>query len=264
MPSANALLATLREIRASGRMALCGYFLAGYPTPEAFYRYVRAARMLDVIEYGIPADNPTMDGTVIATAHEIVTDQRGIGAETALALIGGLRDVRPPRFVMTYSRVGRELDGFLRLCTINGLQGMLAPDMDEDELRFLATIMRALDLAVVTLVDARADAATLERQVRLGDIIYLKAAPGRTGTPADIEGELQELIASSVARIRALRAELPIAVGIGIQRPDQVAALARLDIDMAVIGTSLVARLSEGEGAMVDYLRAMRAATERI
>ena len=67
----------------------------------------------------------------------------GVGggdAERALALIGGLRDVRQPRFVMTYSRVGRELDGFLRLCLLNGLHGMLAPDMDEDEIRLLHII----------------------------------------------------------------------------------------------------------------------------
>ncbi|MDX2138745.1 MAG: tryptophan synthase subunit alpha, partial [Chloroflexota bacterium] len=149
MASENHLLETLRENRAAGRMSLCGYFLAGYPTPEAFYRVVRAADALDVIEYGIPADNPAMDGAVIAQAHEVVTAQRGLGAETALSLIGGLRDVRQPGFVMTYSRVGRELDGFLRLCLLNGLHGMLAPDMEEDEIRLLAGIMHALNLAVV-------------------------------------------------------------------------------------------------------------------
>jgi tryptophan synthase alpha chain len=263
MPANNHLLATLRETRAAGRIALCGYFLAGYPTPEAFYRVVRAAQALDVIEYGIPADNPTMDGHVISEAHSVVTDQRGIGAETALALVGGLRDLRMPRFVMTYSRVGRELDGFLRLCIMNGLHGMLAPDMDEEELRFLATIMRTLDLAVVTLVDARADDTVLERQVRLGDVVYLKAAPGRTGTPAEIDGALHAVIESSIRRIRGLRPDMPIAVGIGIQRPDQVAALARLGVDMAVIGTKLVERTAEGEQAVAEYVTAMREAGTR-
>lgn len=263
MPGTNHLLATLQATRAAGRIALCGYFLAGYPNPEAFYRVVRAAQALDVIEYGIPADNPTMDGAVISEAHAIVTEQRGIGAETALALIGGLRDLRVPRFVMTYSRVGRELDGFLRLCMMNGLHGMLAPDMDEEELRFLATIMRTLDLAVVTLVDARADDAVLERQVRLGDVVYLKASPGPTGTAAEIDGTLHTLIESTIQRVRALRPHMPIAVGIGIQRPDQVTALAKLGVDMAVIGTKLVERAAEGEQAVAEYVMAMREAGRR-
>lgn len=262
MHTPNRLLRVLQEARASKRVALCGYFLAGYPSPELFYRAVRAAEPLDVIEYGIPADNPSMDGQVIASAHTTVIRERGLGAETALALIGGLQDIRQPRFAMTYSVVGRELDGFLRLCLTNGLHGMLAPDMDEEETRFVATIMRALNLAVVRLLDSRADAATIERVVRLGDIIYLKAAPGATGTAAVLEGELAARLEAIIGRIRALRPELPVAVGIGIQRPEQVAALGRLGVDMAVIGTRLVEKVAQGDEAMIAYLREMRAAAD--
>src|SRR5262245_15060214 len=106
----NPLLDTLRQTRQSGRMALCGYFLIGYPTPDAFFRMVRAGRELDVVEYGIPADQPALDGPVIAGAHQIVTGKLGIHAEPALALVGGLRDIPQPRFVMTYAQVGRALD----------------------------------------------------------------------------------------------------------------------------------------------------------
>ena len=91
MINENWLLHTLRRTRASGRMALCGYFLSGYPTPDDFYRLVRAASDLDVIEFGIPSSNPAMDGPVIATAHEMVVQQRGIGAETALQSRAGVR-----------------------------------------------------------------------------------------------------------------------------------------------------------------------------
>lgn len=260
MESSNHLLRVLREIRESRRIALCGYFLAGYPTPETFYQMVRAAGLLDVIEYGIPADNPIMDGRVIAGAHTTVIQERGLGAETALALIGGLRDIRQPRFAMTYSRVGRELDGFLRLCLTNGLHGMLAPDMEEEEVRFVATIMRALNLAVVRLLDAQADDVTIERSVRLGDIIYLKAAAGPTGTSAALDGSLYTRLDEVIRRIRSLRPEMPIGVGIGIQRPEQIAALARLGVDMAVIGTRLVEQVALGEESMVAYLKEMRAA----
>src|SRR5690606_5232507 len=191
----NPLLATLRCVRQSGRMALCGYFLAGFPTPDDFYRMVRAAVGLDVIEFGVPADDPALDGEVIAKAHRVVTAQRGIHAEPALALIGGLRDLPQPRFVMTYAAVGRSLDGFLRLCVENGVHGVLAPDIDPEEGAFVASRARALGLATITLLDARADDETLRTCVELGDLIYLKAALGPTGEKADIEGELGRMIA---------------------------------------------------------------------
>lgn len=257
----NPLTRTLREIKASGRVALCGYFLAGYPTPDEFYRAVRAARGLDVIEFGIPSLDPALDGPIIASAHEVVIQQRGIGAETSMALIGGLRHIPQPRFVMTYTEIGRALPGFLRLCTENNIHGMIAPDIEPDEGRYVKSIAEALNLAVLTLIDARAPDATLRQRIELGDVVYLKAGAGRTGQPADVEGEVGDVLAEAVGRIRAIDASIPIAVGIGVQRPEQVAALAHLDVDMVIVGTKIIERLQAGEQALVEYIESLRAAT---
>lgn len=261
MANENSLLRTIREIRASGRIALCGYFLAGYPTPDEFFRAVRAARGLDVIEFGIPSVNPALDGPVIASAHEVVTQQHGIGAETAMALIGGLRHIPQPRFVMTYTEVGRALPGFLRLCTENNIHGMIAPDIQPEEGRYVKSIAEALNLAVLTLIDARAANATLRQRIELGDIVYLKAGTGRTGQPADIEGDLGDVLAEAVSRIRAVAPETPIAAGIGLQRPEQVTALARLGVDMVIVGTKIIECLQAGEQTLVEYIQSLREAT---
>jgi tryptophan synthase alpha chain len=261
MVNENRLLLTLKHTRASGRMALCGYFLAGYPAPDEFYRLVRAASNLDVIEFGIPSTNPAMDGPVIASAHEMVVHQRGIGAETAMALIGGLRHISQPRVVMIYTEVGRALAGFLRLCVENEIHGMIAPDIEPEEGRYVKTIAEALNLAVLTLIDAHTPDDVLRQRITLGNIVYLKAGTGRTGQPADIEGELGVVVADTIRRIRSMDPDIPIAVGIGLQRPPQVAALARLDADMAIIGTKLVEKLQAGESAVVDYIQTLREAT---
>ncbi len=261
MTNGNPLLRTLRSIRASGRMALCGYYLAGYPTPDDFFRAVRVSEALDVIEYGIPASNPALDGPIIASAHEVVTKERGIGAEAAMALIGGLRHIPQPRFVMTYTEVGRALAGFLRLCVENDIHGIIAPDIDPEEGRYVKTIAAALNLATLMLLDARADDATVRQRTELADIIYLKAGAGRTGQPADVMGETGDALAEAIGRIRAVDPEMPIAVGIGLQKPEQVAALARLDVDMAIVGTKIVEHLQKGEQALVEYIQALREAT---
>lgn len=261
MPFTNPLIHTLKSTRNAGRMALCGYFLVGYPTPDGFYQMVRAAADLDIIEYGIPAENPSMDGTVIAHAHEVVTAVRGIHAEPALALIGGLRSIPQPRIVMTYVEVGRNLDGFLRLCVENQVHGMIAPDMDASESQHVKIITSALNLALILLLDARADDATVAQVCDLADVIYLKASTGRTGQSADIDGDLRDTIQHAVHRIRKIKPEMPIAVGIGLQRPEQVNALTRLDVDMAVVGTKIVEHLQSGEQSLVDYVHALREAT---
>ncbi|MEO8608369.1 MAG: tryptophan synthase subunit alpha [Chloroflexota bacterium] len=258
----NPLITTLQQTRKQGRMALCGYFLVGYPTPDEFFRSVRASVDLDVIEFGIPADEPRMDGPVIASAHQVVTGQRGIHAEPALALIGGLRTLPQPRLVMTYAAVGRSLDGFLKLCVENEIDGMIAPDIDPVEGAQVAQKARALGLAFITLLDARASDEAVRWSVENGDLVYIKASTSMTtGQSADIGGELRSILADIIGRVRAIKPSVPVGVGIGLQRPEQVAELASLDVDMAIVGTKIVEHVQTGENSLVKYIRSLREAT---
>jgi tryptophan synthase alpha chain len=261
MRPADALLSRIREVNAQGRAALCGYFLAGYPNPDTFYRAVRAADALDVIEYGVPADDPTIDGATIAGAHRVVTRQRGIHVEPALALIGGV-DAPQSSFVMTYTRVGRELQGFLRLCAQNDLSGVLVPDIDLEEGRFVAAGARALGLAVVSLADARAPQGELEQAALGSDVVYLKVAAGVTGGVLDLTSQRRE-IEAALGQLRAARADTLIAAGIGVQTPEHVAALAGLGVDMIVVGTKVVEHMTLSSDRLSHYLTTLREATWR-
>jgi tryptophan synthase alpha chain len=256
---ANALLGRIREVNAAGRTALCGYFLAGYPDPDTFYRAVRTAGALDVIEYGVPADDPSMDGATIAEAHRVVTRQRGIHVEPALALIGGI-NAPQPSFVMTYTRVGRELQGFLRLCAKNDLSGVLVPDIDPEEAHFVTAGARLLGLAVISLVDARASREALT-QVAIGsDMVYLKVATGPTGEQLDLALQRQR-VEAALKGLRSVRPDLLVAAGVGVQTPDHVAALAELGVDMVIVGTKVVEHTAGGVEGLSAYRASLRSAT---
>ncbi len=260
MKPADVLVRRIREINAQGRAALCGYFLAGYPNPDIFYRAVRAADALDVIEYGVPADDPTIDGTTIAEAHRVVTHQQGIHVEPALALIGGV-DAPQPSFVMTYTQVGRELQGFLRLCAQNDLSGVLVPDVDPGEGRFVADGARALGLAVISLADARASREELERTALDSDVVYLKVASGSTGEVLDLASQRQR-IETALGYLRTARPDLLVAAGIGVQTPEHVAALADLGVNMIVVGTKVVEHTTLGPVSLSRYLATLHEATQ--
>jgi len=259
--STNPLLLRLQEVRQSGRMALCGYFLAGYPTPDAFFRMVRAANDLDIIEFGIPADEPILDGPIIASAHQVVTRQRGIHAEPALALIGGLQALQQPRFVMTYTAVGRALGGFLKLCVENGIHGILAPDIDPSEGAQVAAQARSLGLASITLLDARATDESVQWSAQNGDLIYIKASPGATGQLTPALNDLSKLLSDIINRVRGVNPSIPIGVGIGLQKPEQIKELTKLGVDMAIVGTKIVEHLDAGEEELTNYIQMLHSAT---
>jgi tryptophan synthase alpha subunit len=252
------LLSTVRRVRESGHIALCGYFLAGFPTPIEFYRLVRAAQRLDVVEFGIPSGNPSFDGPTIANAHQVAVRERGLDAETSLALIGGLRDVFPPRFVMTYAEDGRNLHGFLHSCTSNNIQGVLAPDVDRTEARHVAFLAQAMDLAFIRFVDPDMDQDEIDEAALISDMLYLRIAAGSTGGSATFELATCERVRALLRRVRELNPKILVAGGIGIRRADQIASLASLGLDMAIVGTTFVEQLSLGPGQLsikVDELR---------
>ena len=259
MGRTNALVAHVQQIRRRGRMALCGYLLAGYPTPEEFYRAVRAAGRLDVIEFGLPSVEPRLDGPVISGAHQVVVGERGIYTETALALLGGLRDLAQPRFVMTYAREGRELDGFLSLCEKNAI---LAPDLEVDEAAYVSERARWLGLAFVGFCSNTMPYARVAEMARISDVMYVQLAKGPTGSSLTLGEEQLAELRDLAAFVRESNGDTLVAGGIGIQCGEQVARLAEADLDMVVVGTKLVHCLQEDqldlEGCLEELSNAAR------
>lgn len=263
MTTTNRLLTTLQQIKASGRLALCGYFLAGYPSPKVFYEMVRASEKLDVIEFGIPTGHPDLDGPIISGAHKVVIDSRGMDAETALALIGGLRDIPQPGFVMTYTQEGRKLDGFLRKCVEDGIYGIFAPDIAFAEGRYVASIANALHLAYVSFLDCSMPEAEIAQTVAISDIVYIKASKGVTGQIAELDQRESDELFTTISFIRRCKPKVVIAIGVGIQKPEQIQQLAPLDIDMVIVGSKLMEYLTSGTNALTEYIQSLYLAAFR-
>jgi len=213
---------------------------------------------LDVMEFGIPSRTPWLDGPVIARAHDVAVRQRGLDPETALALIGGLRDLTAPRIVMTYAADGRGHHGFLRSCVSHGIHGVFAPDLDAKEARDVAFLAHAMDLAFVRFVDPTMTWQKVDEAAATSDILYVRTAAGPTGGLAALDADSCHWLSALVKRARKLNTEVILAGGIGIRTSQQVAALGSLDFDMAIVGTALIEQSELGVDSMsakVDELR---------
>lgn len=263
MSRSNPLIRKITEINASGRVALCGYFLTGYDTPKHFYSLVRSCDCVDIFEFGIPSETPHLDGITIAQAHNHVYSKIGMDAETSLSLIGGLAEIHQPRFIMTYTKEARELDGFLKLCLKNNIHGILAPDVPIEEAQRVALIASSLHLAYVGFVDTSMTAAQIQSIVQLCDIVYLKVSHGSTGVQGVFCEATLHMIKEHIRAIRNYKQNILIAAGIGIQTPEHIQKLAFLDINMVIVGTALVEKVPEGTCALKSYVNLLSGATQR-
>jgi tryptophan synthase alpha chain len=227
------------RLRAEGRKGLIAYLTAGDPEPGRTPALVEALERggADLIELGVPFSDPVADGPVI---------QRG--AERALKAGTRLRDVLEiarqvrrrseiPLLLFTYLNPVLRY-GFERLAldaAAAGIDGCLLTDLSVEEAAAHVDQMRRAGLDTVFLAAPTSTPERLRLVARYSSgFIYLVSRTGVTGESAT----LGDSVAPLVAAMREVSG-LPLAVGFGISRPEQVAQVARL-ADAAVVGSAFV------------------------
>jgi tryptophan synthase alpha chain len=241
--------------RAQGRTALVCYAMGGDGDSAALLQAVDAAGA-DVIELGLPFSDPIADGPVLQASAT-----RAISAKTTLrdllAMASRLR-LRAPMVAMGYMNPIEAMGSrpFARALREAGLCGAIVPDLPLEEADSVRADLVAEGLDLIPLV---APTTPRDRAVRIAatarGFLYYVSVTGVTGArsalPADLGARLAELRSVSSA---------PVAVGFGISRPEQAAAL-KGKADGVVVGSALVATHHErGIEAAAELVRSLRGA----
>jgi len=225
--------------RAEGRKVFIAYLTAGDPTPAHTASLVLALERggADLIELGVPFSDPIADGPVIQRAS-----YRALEAGATLArLLETVKEIRRhseiPLLLFSYLNplMRHGFGNLAREAAETGIDGVLLTDLSVEEAAEPVKRLREYSLDTVFL----AAPTSSERRLRLvaehsSGFVYLVSRTGVTGQQAS----LSSAIAPLVGRIRPLT-DLPLAVGFGIGKPDQVAEAARL-ADAVVVGSAIV------------------------
>jgi tryptophan synthase alpha chain len=229
------------------RAAFVPYLTAGDPDLGRLPDLLRAMTRggADVIEIGVPFSDPIADGVVNQRAAE--RGRRG-GATLRAILDGCARlgsEPLPPLVLFTYfnpiHRLGEE--AFAARAAAAGIAGVLVTDLPPEEGEDLRAALEARGIDAIGLV---APTSSPERRRAIAAVsrgfLYFISRAGVTGARDDLPPDLE-------TQVRATRRDgsgLPIAVGFGLSRPEQVRAV-RAFADGFVVGSALV-RLIEEQG----------------
>ena len=246
-----------------GQTALVCYAMAGDPSLAATEDLLLAidAAGADVIELGLPFSDPIADGpTLQASATRSL--KHGATVAGAIEMARGLQGrLRAPLVTMGYMNPVESmgLRGFAAALKDAGIAGCIVPDLPLEE---AGPLREELDAVGVDLVPLVAPTTSMERATAIARVargfVYTVSVTGVTGARSELPPDL-------AARLRELRSvsSLPVAVGFGIARPDQAAALRGL-VDGIVVGSALVAAHHEGGVAKAtEFVRALKGALEQ-
>jgi tryptophan synthase alpha chain len=247
----------IRVANASGRKAVIPYLPAGFPDKDQFWRELAAldAGGADVIEIGVPFSDPVADGPVVEQAS-LECLERGVNLAWILKELTARKGSFKAGLVLMgyynpFLQYGLEKLG--QDCAAAGVAGLIIPDLPLEETGPMAQALSAADVALIRLIGLNTPLERLKMYAQgAKGFVYFVSVLGTTGVRESLPGEV-------LAKLREVRPlfGVPIALGFGISRPDQVTPFGDL-IDAAVVGSALVKQVRDGEGA-AGFMRSWRA-----
>jgi tryptophan synthase alpha chain len=231
------------ELRTAGRKAFMPFITAGDPDLDFTLQALGtlAEHGCHLCELGVPYSDPIADGPVIQASY-----QRALQNRIKLDQIWqAVSSFRPPRTMplismVSYSVIYRHgLELFVEHARQAGFAGVIVPDLLVEESAPLREICRREDFSLIPLITPTTapDRAKRILATATGFVYYVSV----TG----VTGERRELPPEVLDGVAALRHEtdLPICIGFGISRPEQVRLVAGV-ADGVIVGSAFVRRFA--------------------
>jgi tryptophan synthase alpha chain len=244
-------------LKAAGRAGLVTFVTAGDPDQERGLAILKGlpAAGADIIELGMPFTDPMADGPAIQ-ASSLRALKAGATLKKTLAQVRAWRagDAATPLVLMGYFNPIHSygVERFLKDAIAAGVDGLIIVDLPPEEDEWLCLPAMAAGVNFIRLATPTTDAARLPAVLaNTSGFIYYVSIAGITGTAAPDLGAVD----AAVRRLRR-HTDLPVAVGFGIRRPEQAAAVARL-ADAAVVGSALVESVADALAKGTDAVAAV-------
>ena len=236
---------TFDALAAQRRKGLIPFITAGDPDPARTvdFMHALAAGGADVIELGVPFSDPMADGPVIQQSSERAL-AKGITLRHVLADVKRFRetDGTTPVVLMGYANPVERMgaDAFVAAAKDAGVDGVLIVDYPPEESMNFAQKLKAADIdPIFLLAPTSTDGRIAEVGRAASGYVYYVSLKGVTGA-ANLD------VSSIAGKIPAIKAHVPLPVGVGFGIRDAQTAAAVAEVaDAVVIGSRLVQLLEQ-------------------
>jgi tryptophan synthase alpha chain len=232
------------SLKAQGKTALIPYITAGDPHPKhtVALLHTLVKHGADMIELGVPFSDPMADGPVIQRASERALAHK-VGLTHVLEMVRTFRetDQKTPIILMGYANP-IEIIGpvkFAERAKAADIDGVITVDYPPEECVEFVAELRNRDIDPVFLLSPTTEPKRVELIVnQASGFVYYVSLKGVTGA-ANLD--IQEV----TSRVKSIREQTDLPVGVGFGIRDAATAKATAAIGDAVVVCSRLVQLIE-------------------
>jgi len=248
------------DLKGREEAALIAYISCGDPSAEETVKI--ASELIkggvDILELGMPFSDPIADGPTIQAASQRALE-KGMDTDKYFDVAGRITGV--PKVCMTYYNLIYQygLDKFCKRCADSGIGGLIVPDLPLEE---SDELMNACGANGIDLIFILSPVNSEERIEKIGKaskgFLYLQSVLGVTGAREKMEFKLKEVLDKAKKY-----SNVPIAVGFGVSKPDQVRALVKQGVDGIIVGSAIIKRIKDDRKGLEAYVISLKEATAK-
>ncbi|MAF06576.1 MAG: tryptophan synthase subunit alpha [Acidiferrobacteraceae bacterium] len=234
-----------KRLSDEGRAGLVTFITAGDPDLETSQNLMEglADSGADIIELGMPFSDPMADGPAIQAAN-LRALANGASLRRTLDMVARFRrsNDQTPVILMGYFNPIYQYGPtrFVTDAVESGVDGLILVDLPPEEDDELCDPARTAGLHWVRLVTPTSDEKRLKSVLKnASGFVYYVSIAGITGT----RSASVSAVGDAVARLRS-HTGLPIAVGFGINTPEQVHDTVEV-ADGAVVGSAIIREIEK-------------------
>lgn len=235
---------TIDRLKNQHRTGLIVYLTAGDPDFDTSLSLLNAAAEADMVEIGIPFSDPVADGATLQQAHMRALAS-GQTLRKTLRLLSAWREKQPsvPAILMGYLNpvLAYGIDLFMQDAVTAGADALILVDLPYEH---AAPYRSAAQKNGLTLIQMVAPTTGQDRQSLILDqaegFVYQVLLNGTTGSTNSSPFSMKKILSTQLKNT-----SLPIAIGFGIQSPEQAKELAHYS-DFVVVGSELVRAIHDG------------------
>ena len=242
--------------------AFIGFLTAGDPSLDKTEEFIleMANSGADLVEIGIPFSDPIAEGEVIQNAN-VRALSNGATVKKVFEMVASVRkktDV--PLVFLTYLNpvFHYGYEEFLSKCNEVGIDGIIITDLPYEEKGEINEVAKKHDIDIISMIAPTSKQRIATIASSATGFIYTVSSLGVTGVRSEIKTDLE-----SIVKIIKENSDTPVAIGFGINTPEQAKNFAKY-ADGVIVGSAIVKIIAEyGEDSashIRDYIKSMKEA----